>query len=240
MAWAWLRLVARQALSCPFPQLLLPPPGLDSSRDPLTWRRLLVRDLRGVLQVAAVLRAAVSVDGRSGGEGGGEGQGALHAAVEDVLSAALYELEILLVTDMEEVAKCLGINVLARREREGAAAAAVSSAAWRTVVKQLTYATTPLRHLANKTVYTVTVQLLASMVHLWAPPVRPPGEQQGQESGGAGGAGGAGAAAGCGAAAVGGVSLSGGVGPSSGGNSSGSSGSGGGAMTGGGGASGRA
>ncbi len=132
VAWAWLRLVARQALPYTFPQPLLPPPEPVSSRDPLTWRRLLVWDLQAALQVAAVLTAAVSVDGGSGGGEGGGGeeqqQQALRAAVEEVLPAALDVLEVLPVTDMEEVAKYLGLNVLTRREREreGAALAAAT------------------------------------------------------------------------------------------------------------------
>ncbi len=107
-----------------------------------------------------------------------------------------------------------------------AAAARRLPAAWRTAVKQLTYVSIPVRHIVNKAVYVVVGQLLATTGHLRAPPVRPPGEQQGQEGGGAGGGGGGGGGgAGCGAAAAagGGGSLSGGDGASG---SSGSGGSG--------------
>ncbi len=129
VVWAWLRLVARQALPSTFPP---PPPrlrkpGPGSARGPPTWGELLVRDLHGVSQVAAVVKAAVGVEATDGGGGGGgEEQAALRAAAGEVLPAALDVLEVLLVVEMGEVANCLGINGRARRawERERAAVAA--------------------------------------------------------------------------------------------------------------------
>ncbi len=142
VAWAWLRLVARQLLPCTFPQMPLREPGSAAPREPMTWRQLLVRDLLGVLQVAAVIRAALAMEaadgggasgaGGIGGGGGGEEQQqqAVRAAVEEVLPAALDVLEVLVVAEMPEVTRCLGVNAHARRKRqEGGAAAAAAAAA---------------------------------------------------------------------------------------------------------------
>ncbi len=75
-----------------------------------------------------------------------------------------------------------------------AAAVCRLPAAWCTVVKQLTYAFNPLRHVVNKAVYVVVGQLLVTTAHLRVPLVRP--QQGGLPAQAVGGAGGSGA--GCG------------------------------------------
>ncbi len=135
VAWAWLRLVARQALSSFLSQPTGPEPG---AREGLTWGRLLQEDLLGTLHAAAVVKAALSLDvgegaaGHSGGRvgaGGGAGgggrsgagsrkgnadQAALRAAVHEVLPIALDVLEVMVVTMPQDVGTRVMENAAAR------------------------------------------------------------------------------------------------------------------------------
>ncbi len=80
VAWAWLRLMARQALS----SRLLQPSAAGAEPGPhegLEWGQLLAEDLLGTLQAAAVIKLALSLEagegaaGHSGGRAGAGGGG---------------------------------------------------------------------------------------------------------------------------------------------------------------------